>query len=457
MRTKFSYIRKIVIRWNQVYRRGSLKVKNGRLYRLASLENTKVLLEDSSGKYDFKGADPFSWECKGEKGGIVFSLEPEIQGKKAPEFRISLDDNSFSFSLADFKGKGSIFFLEDSVEVKLISPAKAIAKISPESALAGSVENIRMEIKPRLMINKSGSILLATSPRTDWRKNEISISCLKSKQAKFKLVDDDFFSIREYGYFALGSSSTAVFFQLSEGYVRKDDSIIIEFNNSVLQSFIGDGIIFDVFIDYEGDKIYRRLNVPLKITLLPNTMDHFKIICPSVVRPDQNFAIILQGKDRYGNLLKKLNEQVFFYSNQKIKNLPARWKFKRNNCKIGPLQLKEAGECFIFAGNSAGDITGKSNPIVCSKQRLNVFWGSMHNHTKESDGNSRPETLYKFARENSHLDFCAISDHDDWITETGWENIKKTARKNYKENEFITFLGYETCFLKDKSGPFLRS
>jgi hypothetical protein len=66
----------------------------------------------------------------------------------------------------------------------------------------------------------------------------------------------------------------------------------------------------------------------------------------------------------------------------------------------------------------------------------------MHCHTFASDGLRDPEEAYEIAKNVEKWDFAALADHD-YMTDEGWDELQKQARKHNAEGDFVTFLGYE--------------
>jgi len=86
---------------------------------------------------------------------------------------------------------------------------------------------------------------------------------------------------------------------------------------------------------------------------------------------------------------------------------------------------------------------------------LALFWGDLHCHVREwrrdrgSDGSlasSSPWTLdevYAFGRDDSRLDFAAVTDHDVHLDPDEWADTMDAARRHTDPGQFVAFLGYE--------------
>jgi hypothetical protein len=73
----------------------------------------------------------------------------------------------------------------------------------------------------------------------------------------------------------------------------------------------------------------------------------------------------------------------------------------------------------------------------------NVYYGSFHNHSNISDGTGTPEEAYRYAKNNADLDFFGLSDHDYYLNDSNWNQVKKVADRYNYDGVFATFWGFE--------------
>ena len=84
-----------------------------------------------------------------------------------------------------------------------------------------------------------------------------------------------------------------------------------------------------------------------------------------------------------------------------------------------------------------------------------LYWGDLHGHTGYSDGYGTPSSFYDHGSQQ-RLDFCAISDHTEWLNFSGsklrmgdgsplplWSNLIAEAEDRYVPGAFVTFPGFE--------------
>ena len=99
----------------------------------------------------------------------------------------------------------------------------------------------------------------------------------------------------------------------------------------------------------------------------------------------------------------------------------------------------------------------RSNPTKaqeCVTTRL--FWGDIHVHTVFSNCNADyakdPAFGYWYAREVSHLDFAAATDHLRGLDSHRWARLKEINEEYNKPSKFVTLLGFESSHSKDHGG-----
>lgn len=114
-----------------------------------------------------------------------------------------------------------------------------------------------------------------------------------------------------------------------------------------------------------------------------------------------------------------------------------------------------------------------SNPAYVSPEppAERIFWGDPHWQTFFSDGIRCPEELFAFARDEGFLDFGALSDHMEAVTDRQWEYFVAVTNDYNAPGRFATLLGQEwtnhdravgcpghrNIYYRGDRGPVLRS
>lgn len=76
------------------------------------------------------------------------------------------------------------------------------------------------------------------------------------------------------------------------------------------------------------------------------------------------------------------------------------------------------------------------------EEEFNVYFGNLHSHTSHSDGEGTPEEAFAFAM-NAGLDFYAVTDHAEQISDEEWVNTGEAADAFYAPGSFVTMRGFE--------------
>lgn len=136
--------------------------------------------------------------------------------------------------------------------------------------------------------------------------------------------------------------------------------------------------------------------------------------------------------------------------------------------RFGGFRWKKPGFHFIRLVEPESGIGVCSNPVCVSEKPpvRRIVWGDPHWQTFFSDGIRCPEELYSFARDEAFLDFGAISDHMEAISDRQWDYFKAVTNEYNEPGRFATLLGQEwtnhryghrNIYYRGGNGPALRS
>ncbi len=94
-----------------------------------------------------------------------------------------------------------------------------------------------------------------------------------------------------------------------------------------------------------------------------------------------------------------------------------------------------------------GRFTARSNPIICTvdEPAERVYWGDLHSHARRSF-DATGDLPFHYARDVARLDFYALTDHVEGLTDEMWEEIRLATHDWYDPGRFATILGYEATF-----------
>jgi len=140
---------------------------------------------------------------------------------------------------------------------------------------------------------------------------------------------------------------------------------------------------------------------------------------------------------------------------------------------VGGLRWTTPGFHFLKITDPASGVEAWANPVYVSERppRERIYWGDPHWQTFFSDGIRCPEELYAFARDEGFLDFGAISDHMEAVTDRQWDYFQAVTNDYNEPGRFATLHGQEwtnhnpkvgapghrNIYYRGDGGPVLRS
>lgn len=78
-----------------------------------------------------------------------------------------------------------------------------------------------------------------------------------------------------------------------------------------------------------------------------------------------------------------------------------------------------------------------------SQSPYHAYYGNLHSHTGDSDGEGDPSTAFAYARDSAHLDFFAVTDHVEQVDILEWWDLKSEANSYTVNGTYIALAGYE--------------
>ena len=140
---------------------------------------------------------------------------------------------------------------------------------------------------------------------------------------------------------------------------------------------------------------------------------------------------------------------------------------------FGGFRFSRPGIHFVRLIHEPSGLECWSNPtrVTTEAPAERVFWGDPHWQTYFSDGIRCPEELYAFARDEAFLDFGAVSDHMEAVTDRQWDYFQAVANDFNRPARFATLIGQEwtnhnpavgapghrNIYYRGDGGPVLRS
>ncbi|OGS22398.1 MAG: hypothetical protein A2252_02310 [Elusimicrobia bacterium RIFOXYA2_FULL_39_19] len=261
---------------------------------------------------------------------------------------------------------------------------------------------------------------------------------------------------------------------LKKGSLKEGDRVTIVFGDKSggapalrIQSFKEKEFKFRVFIDPERKNEFTELkDKSLSFEILPAKWSDIEVVMPSQVMPDKAGRVVVRAIDQYGNTTALPEGEMFLLVDDRYKVSVPKNGRKKGYVEIGVDKIKPylknmvfldtyvPTEVHLYYPKNKYEIIG--NPILQESliKEKKLFWGEIHGQSYLCDGTYYPDEILKFARDESRLDFAAITSHD-CAMENGEKDYQKcvdAANKLNKPKDFTAFIGMEWSGATPKGG-----
>lgn len=218
----------------------------------------------------------------------------------------------------------------------------------------------------------------------------------------------------------------------------------------------------EIAVDRSGSGTYRTLAcspATIRITAEPHA-DLLRVLGPSVVAPDEPFALHLIAFDRHRNVCDRYRGTVALSDlDSAYAGLPPTVTFTARDqgvLIIKDVRLASPGLYRFTATDEENSLHALSNPTHCEaapKRRL--FWGELHCHSwgdttlslmSEPNFKVHPARRHEQARHVGRLDFCSpgpMSAPNDEDRPEVWQAHQAAFRANDEPGTYVPFLAYE--------------
>jgi hypothetical protein len=219
---------------------------------------------------------------------------------------------------------------------------------------------------------------------------------------------------------------------------------------------------FDLYVDTEGQLAFRKLPDSPVLTIHPGPAARLKVCAPSCVQVDTPFAIHIVAFDAVGNPCENYEDTVTVTGADPASRASLDDVFLSGGQCTVAVQLEGPGVHRLAVSSArAGGPTGVSNPIKATEETPTdpIWWGDPHGHSQLCDGREAPDYFFRYARDVEHLDFTALTGHDDclldrnfwglpqspyWRTsQDAWAISKYIANHFHNPGRFVSFVAYE--------------
>ena len=217
-----------------------------------------------------------------------------------------------------------------------------------------------------------------------------------------------------------------------------------------------------IAVDRIGGGTYRTLAcspATIRIIAEPHA-DMLRVLGPSVVAPDEPFAVHLIAFDRHRNVCDQYRGTVALSSSDgKRGMLPPTVTFtarEQGILIIDNVSLSSPGLYRFAANDEVNGLQALSNPTLCEPEpQRRLYWGELHCHSwgdttlslmSEPNFKVQPARRHEQARQVGRLDFCApgpMSAPNDEDRPEVWQAHQEAYRANDEPGAYVPFLAYE--------------
>ncbi len=187
------------------------------------------------------------------------------------------------------------------------------------------------------------------------------------------------------------------------------------------------------------------------LQVLGGELAGLRVLAPSVVAVGEPFTLTVRSEDHNLNRARgALPAYEVRLDDQVVANVAAGGEAL---AVVPDLRLAQPGTYRFTVRDAAGRMTATSNPVwALASPEWRVFWGEMHGHTDFAEGQGSPDAFFRYAREDSRLDFATLTEHDFWTDDAEWAAMKELTRRSTEDGRLIAFLGYEWTATPDRGG-----
>jgi Protein of unknown function (DUF3604) len=250
----------------------------------------------------------------------------------------------------------------------------------------------------------------------------------------------------QHGGFRAPQSNLA--FEVRSGELVRGDTVTITYGDRSggskgfrVQSVSNDHYQLPVYISFDASPVNSLLDLTaFEVTGKEVSAVHGFV--PSVVAVNEPFSLSVRAEDEFFNLaIGKIPALDVMLNGKPFGRIPAGSTAINS---IDNIRIASPGVYRFQIRGKDGAIHGQSNPVwVQDNPDTRIYWGETHGHSGFAEGQGSPEGYFRFARDESKLDFLTLSEHDLWLDDGEWQRMIDVVKKYRREGEFITYLGYE--------------
>ena len=207
----------------------------------------------------------------------------------------------------------------------------------------------------------------------------------------------------------------------------------------------GKGYFF-LWADTLADSIYHEIKVE-RIYVFAAGPTGLVCYTPSNVEVGEPFEILVKARDPYYNLAHDYRGTVSFVEAEGL-GLPESYTFTEKDRGVHTFLAagaRKEGDYTVTVLDDPSGFSAESNPLSTNfyDSGENLYWGDIHGHSENSDGDMTAEDFYHYGRNFARLDFCSLTDHVGQIAYFAWDALRDAAQRANEPGRFVAIPGWE--------------
>ena len=229
---------------------------------------------------------------------------------------------------------------------------------------------------------------------------------------------------------------------VKEGSLKTGSELLINFDRRIPPVNSGRFYV-GFFVDADGDGEFQPIGKVPPILVTPNMI----IKCPRLLHIGKPFDVKVRVQT--GPLRDAYEGNLLFTCTDNSAYLPSPYRFEQG--ENGVHRFEESLILFT-PGYHVLTVFDIENPalqgevvVACREKEMgyNLYFGETHDHTSFTDGRGLPVDYFLNARDQKHLDFVMLSDHDYLLDDDEWEYLTGLVDEMYEPGDFVTLHAYE--------------
>lgn len=328
--------------------------------------------------------------------------------------------------------------------------------ISPTGAFeAGSFETFVLEYTAGYHgIDDSGSLKVVfrfagdqTRPQLDDPARPNYVTVKASNNAVLEARYDPKGNVRPW--------DRCLYIKVVHGFLEEGDKITITFGDTSggspgmrLQTFCEDTFEFRVLVDPIATYTYVPVVSQPHIAIIPGAPVNWRVVVPTLRRPDEPFSLRIKGEDKWGNPSDHCDQTLRVVCDGPAMNLPGTIQMSPGMFaqEAADISIDTPGTYRFSLLDEKGTLLATSNPLRIAespREGRTHFWGDLHGQSEETVGTNSARQYFEFGRDKAFLDVTSHQGNDFQITRDFWDELNRLTAEFNEPGRFITLPGYE--------------